>query len=274
MRFDMDQSDAGQASPSTQDSILGHRIYGSGPDTVVVLHEWLADHTNYEPMLPYLDPDRFTFVFADLRGYGLSRGHTGTFTAAEARGDVCHLMDRLGHERFHIVGHSMSGMVAQRIALDCPERIGSMVLISPVPASGFRVGADALAGMSAIAEDDAAAMAAFRVRTAARYGTTWLKRKLAILRAAVSPAALQGYLRMFTETDFSAEVTGLATPVLALVGEHDLPIYRANAVREALSGFKPSAIVRSSREAGHYMMLETPVFTASEIENFLSGQHA
>lgn len=270
----MDQSDAGQAPPPSKDWTLGHRIYGSGPHPVVVLHEWLADHTNYEPMLPYLDPDRFTFVFADLRGYGLSRRYPGSFTATEAREDVCHLMARLGHERFHIVGHSMSGMIAQRIALDCPERIVGMVLISPVPASGFRVGADVLAGMMAIAEDDAAAMAAFRVRTAARYGTTWLKRKLAILRTAVAPTALQGYLRMFTETDFSAEIAGLTTPMLALVGEHDLPIYRADAVRQALDGSKPSAIVRSSREAGHYMMLETPVFAASEIENFLSIQHA
>src|SRR5690348_8015157 len=50
--------------------LLGHRVHGSGPETVVVLHEWLGDRNNYDPILPYLDQDRFTWLFADLRGYG------------------------------------------------------------------------------------------------------------------------------------------------------------------------------------------------------------
>ena len=46
--------------------------------------------------------------------------------------DVLTLADNLGWKRFHIVGHSMSGMLAQRVVLDGQERIISAVLNTPV----------------------------------------------------------------------------------------------------------------------------------------------
>ena len=47
--------------------------YGEGPVHAIVLHDWFCDHTNWDAMMPYLTPDQFTYVFADLRGYGDSR---------------------------------------------------------------------------------------------------------------------------------------------------------------------------------------------------------
>jgi hypothetical protein len=34
---------------------LGHCRIGNGPAVCVVLHEWLGDHVNWEPTLPYFD---------------------------------------------------------------------------------------------------------------------------------------------------------------------------------------------------------------------------
>jgi len=45
--------------------IIGHTIYGSGKEGVIVLHGWLGDYTVFEPMLPYLDTDTFTSAFMD-----------------------------------------------------------------------------------------------------------------------------------------------------------------------------------------------------------------
>lgn len=114
-----------------QDGLLGHGRAGAGERPVVVLHEWLADQRNYALLHPWLDGAAFTYRFVDLRGYGLSCEMAGAYSAAEAAGDVLRLMSVLGHRRFDIVGHSMSGMIAQRIALDAPDRVGRMVLISP-----------------------------------------------------------------------------------------------------------------------------------------------
>ncbi|WP_168220488.1 alpha/beta fold hydrolase [Azospirillum thermophilum] len=257
------------ADPSR--SLLGHLRVGSGPRPVVVLHEWLADHRNYAAMTGWLDGGRFTWILADLRGYGLSRDLPGDFTAAEASADVLRLMDGLGHRRFDLVGHSMSGMIAQRVALDAPERVGRLVLISPVPPSGFRADAATLDRMAALIHDDVAAREAIAARTGHRYGAVWLDRKLALLRSSARPEAMRGYLRMFTGTDFAAQAAGLPLPILALLGEHDIEPYREPRIRAALEPLYPALAVRVCREAGHYMMLEAPVFTASSIDAALDA---
>lgn len=253
------------------EGLLGHSCLGSGERPVIVLHEWLADRTNYAPLHPWLDGGAFTYRFADLRGYGLSRGMAGAFTVEEAAADVLRLMDRHGHRRFDVVGHSMSGMIAQRIALDAPDRVGRMVLISPVPPSGFRADAATLARMAAVIDDDATARDAIAARTGNRYRPAWIDRKLSILRGAAEPEAMRGYLRMFTGTDFAAEAAGLPTPILVLAGAHDIEFYREPRLRLTLAPLYPNLTIAICREAGHYMMLEAPAFTIAAIETFLSS---
>ena len=59
---------------------LGFTRYGDGPIPVIVLHDWFCDHSSWDAALPYLTPSRFTYVFADLRGYG-SHGNRGRLHA-------------------------------------------------------------------------------------------------------------------------------------------------------------------------------------------------
>jgi 3-oxoadipate enol-lactonase len=87
--------------------MLGHDSVGSGPRRVLVLNDWTCDTSTWEPARPYLDGDAFTWVFADLRGYGRSRGQSGAHTVAEAAADVIALADAQGLARFTIVGHSI-----------------------------------------------------------------------------------------------------------------------------------------------------------------------
>ena len=49
---------------------IGHIMIGKGPEKVFLLHDWLGDHFNYEPMFPYLDESAFSYALIDLRGYG------------------------------------------------------------------------------------------------------------------------------------------------------------------------------------------------------------
>ena len=53
--------------------MLGHRSYGLGAHRVVLLNDWTQDTTSWDGLLPFLDGDRFTWTFVDLRGYGASR---------------------------------------------------------------------------------------------------------------------------------------------------------------------------------------------------------
>ncbi len=84
---------------------LGYSVYGQGAEKVIVLHDWMGDASNYEPVIPYLDPNTFTWMFADVRGYGRSRNLKGAYTVEEVAADVFRLADALGWKRFHVVGH-------------------------------------------------------------------------------------------------------------------------------------------------------------------------
>lgn len=117
--------------------IIGHTLYGHGDEPVMALHGWFGDHSAFEPILPWLDPEVFTYAFMDYRGYGESKDRTGEYSLREIAADALALADQLGWRRFHLVGHSMGGMAIQRIAADAPARIKSLVGITPVPACGF-----------------------------------------------------------------------------------------------------------------------------------------
>lgn len=252
------------ARPATGQN-LGHVVVGSGPEPVLVLHEWLGDHTNYDAVLPNLSPAAARYVFADLRGYGLSRDLAGGYTMAEAAADAVALMDSLGAGRFHVVGHSMSGMIAQYLAATRPDRVKSVVLISPVPASGFKADAAAMAKLRAVVSDDAALRAAVNARTASRYGAGWLDRKVAMARRA-RPEAMLGYLDMFTGTDFADRMTGLAMPATLVVGANDIPFYRRDALEPIIRKAFARVEVAVAADAGHYAMVETPVLLAALVE--------
>ena len=140
----------------------GYVRHGNGPERVTVLHDWLGDHRNYDAVLPYLDGSAFTYVFADLRGYGESIALTGACSVEEIAADCLALADRLGWPRFHLIGHSMTGMAVQRIAADAPARIQRAVAVCPVSAAGNRLDADAKAFFASTAENDDALRRLFR----------------------------------------------------------------------------------------------------------------
>lgn len=247
------------------DRVLGHAVVGDGPETVVVLHEWLGDHGNYDGALPYLSPGRARWIFADLRGYGLSRDMGGSYSLTEAAEDVVALMDARGAATFHVVGHSMTGMLAQYMAARWPDRVRSVVAISPVPATGFKADATALGKLRTVITDDDALRAAVAARTGNRYGPGWLERKVAVARRA-QVAAMHGYLNMFTANDVSDRAVGLSQPATLIVGAHDIPYYGRTALEPALRRAFPRLDVAVVAEAGHYSMVETPVLLASLVE--------
>ena len=117
--------------------LLGHQIIGSGSIPVFVIHDWFCDCSSYDPILPYLDTENFTYAFVDLRGYGRSKSLSGLYNLNEAAHDLLILADSLKWQEFHLIGHSMSSMIAQYLALEVPERVKSIVNVAR-PASACR----------------------------------------------------------------------------------------------------------------------------------------
>lgn len=247
---------------------LGHTLQGEGPERVLVLHDWLGDATTYDAMRPYLDGEAFTYAFADLRGYGASRDMGGEYSVREIARDCLSLADRLGWDRFHVVGHSMTGMATQRLAADAPHRIKSAVAICPVSAAGNRIDPAAKALFASTAADDAAFVRLVRFVTG--LSPAFAQRKLAANRARVAPACRLGYLEMLTGTDFADDVKGLTTPFLVLVGDRD-PGLDAPAMEKTFLAWHPNARLKTIGNCGHYPMQECPPYLAMLIEEFLRG---
>ncbi|MCE5263679.1 MAG: alpha/beta hydrolase [Deltaproteobacteria bacterium] len=248
---------------------LGKKTVGSGPGAVLVMHDWLGDHTNYDLAVPCLNREDFTWIFIDLRGHGLSRHHTGTFTCGEATDDVIRLADRLGIDRFHVVGHSMSSMIAQSIAVSVPDRVLSVIAITPLPASGLSLSRQTAESMRSVAISRYPMLEAANTGFRSHYKDFWLGARILSACDHSTPEARVGYMRMFTGTDFSARANGIRVPVRAIVGENDMPAFQKESVHDAFRKCYPDFQLIECRKAGHYPMLQFPALFASEIEQLL-----
>jgi len=249
---------------------LGYITHGHGPIRVLVLHDWFSDHSSWDAVLPYLTEDRFTYVFADLRGYGASRGIEGSYTLDEAASDSLALADHLGWKRFSLIGHSMSGLVVQRMAQLAVERIARIAAITPVPPSGASLDAGTAAFLQSLAlSDDASRFAALSATAGTRLSETWIKFKLRRWRETAQPEAAAKYVEMWGCTDISARAHGTATPILIIAAAQDSPMFQAAALEAAMLPYYPNAKVVSLGESGHYPMQEQPPLLATLLERFL-----
>ncbi len=249
---------------------IAHKQIGSGKEKVLVMHHWMGDSTSYDSMIPYLNTNDYTYVFVDLRGYGRSKEIRGAYSAEESSKDAIKLIESLGWNKFHLIGHSMSGMIVQKIAVDNPSRVKSVVAITPVPACGSPVPKEMVEFFeSAALSNDEAAMECVNSLTSNRYTKAFAKKMVMENRKWSTSEARLGYMKMFFYTDFSAAVKGLQTPILVLIGEHDFE-GSETFMRSTFLEWYPNANLECCKASGHYPMIETPIALVTSIEKFLS----
>ena len=70
----------------------------------------------------------FRTIIHDHRGAGRSSHSRITYSVEQMADDTLRLMDALGIESAHLVGHSTGGAIGQVIATEHPERLQSLVL--------------------------------------------------------------------------------------------------------------------------------------------------
>lgn len=252
---------------SGSDAVLGYVRYGNGPVHVLVMHDWLGDHSSYDAVIPWLDGHAFTYIFIDVRGYGQSIELAGEFTVEEIAADCLMLADHLGWTRFHLVGHSMTGMITQRIAADAPSRVTSAIAVCPVSAAGNRLSPEALAFFASTIEDDDALRRLFKFVTGG-LSDAWGDRKVRQSRDTVAPTCRARYLEMLVTANFVDDVQGLETPYLITVGDKD-PRLDSEAMACTFLAWHPNAELQVIPNCGHYPMQECPPYFATVIEGFL-----
>jgi pimeloyl-ACP methyl ester carboxylesterase len=111
---------------------IAFEIRGQGVPIVLVAGTGYPGATWPPGFLDLLARRHRVLVF-DHRGTGATPSSAERFSTRVFARDALGLMDALGLEAAHVLGHSMGGRVAQWMALDRPQRIRSLILAATGP---------------------------------------------------------------------------------------------------------------------------------------------
>ena len=252
--------------------VLGHEKIGTGAVNIIVMNDWIADTSSWDPAKPYLNLEEFTWVFADLRGYGRSKTLPGPFDLKQSVTDILALADHLGWRKFSSVGHSMSTLVAMHLAQHHPQRVERAVFLTPAPPAGLGADETMLEAFRNIAFfDDNQRIEALGQRWGDRLSNGWVKFKAARWTSTSSPDAVADYTRMFGRDGLPDPKALIDLPVLAIRGEEDMEILRSATVSKLLGPIVKNLTLVPFAQCSHYPMQEMPPLTVATVERFLQG---
>ena len=100
---------------------LVYETHGSG-DPLVLISGIGYDRWQWHKMVPGL-AGHFTVITFDNRGVGQTDKPVRPYTAQMLADDTAGLIQALGYQCAHVMGHSMGGFVAQALALNHPAQI-------------------------------------------------------------------------------------------------------------------------------------------------------
>ena len=219
---------------------------------------------------------RHRLILVDNRDAGDSAEASGAYGLADMANDALAVLDHLGVERFHVLGASMGGAVAQHLALGAPARVASHVLASTWGRTdGFLTAV--FTGwrrlVATLAPGDFLAVQApwaftHRFFDAPPPELVAHQRTRADRVPFKSSAAYQRQVDACLAHDVLALLVLLRTPALVLVGEDDVltPARYGRALAAAL----PRGDVMMVPASGHACFLETPKPFAERVLRFLA----
>lgn len=111
------------------------RVTDHGPadgPTVLMAHGWPDSARLWRHQIPALVAAGYRVLAPDLRGFGGSGKPTEVeaYRVRESVADLVGILDLLGVERAHLIGHDFGATTAWLTAITHPERVGSLVALS------------------------------------------------------------------------------------------------------------------------------------------------
>src|SRR3954447_25762279 len=131
---------------------LHYEEHGAG-EPLVLLHGGIGAGAMFAPILPDLTAGR-RVITIDLQGHGGTADVDRPLRAELMADDIAALLDHLGIHQADVMGYSLGGKVALRIAIQHPDKVRRLVVVS-VPFSRAGNFPDVLANMDAFGPDAA-----------------------------------------------------------------------------------------------------------------------
>jgi 3-oxoadipate enol-lactonase len=209
---------------------LAYRLDGDGPETLVLVNGLADTKESWAAQLPAFG-ERYRVLSFDNRGIGESPTPPGPYTTADMAEDLAGLVDALGVERFHLLGVSMGGMIAQEYAIAHADRLLSATFACTYSYPGpfclrmFQCWRDLVPSLGVGFTQREVILWAFT--------TDFFEQREDELAAvedemARNPQTTEAYLAQLhsiEQHDTRGRLAGVTCPALTLIGEQDLIIY-------------------------------------------------
>ena len=221
-------------APRSSLTIDGHAVGywdvdgGSGVPLLLV-HGFTGSKEDFSPVLETLADDR-RVIAVDLPGHSDSAGpdDPAAFTLGPMASWVIRFADEVGLAEFHLLGHSMGGLIAQRVASLVSHRLHSLILMSTGLGALRDELSELVGALAVVARDHGMAAAWAAMQEHAK--TQGEQHVVDDVRAAFiehrfhrqNPAALVGGARtLISAAPLQAFLRGIDLPVLVIHGEAD-----------------------------------------------------
>jgi len=121
-----------------RDSVRLHYEESGSGTPIIFLHEFAADHTNWEPQMRYFSRGHRCIAYS-ARGYTPSDvpPDAAVYTYKHFYTDALAVLDHLGIAKAHFIGLSMGSYSSLQVGLNAPERALSMTLAAVGSGSGL-----------------------------------------------------------------------------------------------------------------------------------------
>ncbi|HEY7136627.1 MAG TPA: alpha/beta fold hydrolase [Acidimicrobiia bacterium] len=252
-------------------------VRGEGPGLLLV-HGFGGAKEDFADHVEELAATHRVVVF-DHRGHGASDGPEDPdgYTFERYAADTVAVANAAGLGRFRLLGHSMGGMVAQRVVRSDPRRVEALVLMDTSPGTPPALDPDLLDSAAKIAlEDgkdvlktllDAASTldspAHQRLLTERPGFREFEERKWDDLSVAMWAGSIRRIARQESQLD---ALRALTCPTLILVGEQDGAFLEPS---RAMAATVPGAELVVIPDAGHSPQFENPDAWISALTGFL-----
>lgn len=267
-----------------QDEIVEHggrRLHALtlGPVTapaVVLLHGGSA-HAHWWDLLAPVLAEPWRVVAFDLRGHGDS-GHVvpPAYRLADYVADVAVVADAFGLQTFHLIGHSMGGMIAASFAAAHAARLRSLTVVD----TQLHFSEAAVRYLRRLANfpqttypDETTALQRFRLLPTQTNATSAVIAQMAA--HAYCQRSDQRWVLKFDRAalmqmepiDLVEPLAAIATPLLIVRGAHSTVVSHTRLA--ALQSELPRAQVAEIPDAHHHVMLDNPAEFAAAVKKFL-----
>ncbi|MSP00992.1 MAG: alpha/beta fold hydrolase [Acetobacteraceae bacterium] len=248
---------------------LRYELSGSGPSTLVLIHEMGGTLDSWEQGLLALNNGRQVLRY-DTRGAGLSEKIQGAVTWDDMADDLKGLLDALSITgKVALAGIAVGGAIAMHFAVRYPDRAAALVAHGPATGASpdrrqqslERAAAVEAGGMRGVVETSVAnsypPVVRYNAEVFKEFRARWL---------ANDPQSFAAINRMLANHDISAELPKVACPTLFTAGRHDS--LRPPSAIEPMAKQVPGAQFLELN-TGHFASIQTPGTMSQAIHYFL-----